>query len=134
RTGIDSLRPDAAHRMRERGEPVTGARSHATERNRRAAGVGGEPPQGDSAIADRERVDFGHRWNGRVAGSLVATPYPLPHLNCAPAGVYSALLQLTTRLPHLRFHDDRGDQRRGRCRASPGLAGVTAKSNFRLER
>src|SRR5215510_10676743 len=134
RTGIDSLRPGSAHRMRERGELATGARGHATERNRRAAGVGREPPQDNSAIADRERVDFGHRRTGRVAGSLVATPYPLPHLDCAPAGAYSALIQLTTRLSHLRFHYALGDQRRGRCRAGPGLASVTAGSDFRFER
>src|SRR5262245_14251873 len=133
RTGIDSLRPDAAHRMRERGELVTGARGHATERNRRATGVGREPPQDNSAIADRERVDFGHRRTGRVAGSLVDTPHPLPRLDCAPAGV-SALPQPPTRLSYLRFHYTRGDQRRGRRRASPGLAGVTAGSDFRLER
>src|SRR5215510_10939524 len=133
RTGIDSLRPGSAHRMRERDELATGARGHATERNRRAAGVEREPPQDNSAIADRERVDFGHRRTGRVAGSLVDTPYPLPRLDCAPAGV-SALPQPPTRLSHLRFHYARGDQRWCRCWANPGLAGVTAGSDFRLER
>src|SRR5215475_11009889 len=132
RTGPDSLQPDAAHRMRERGELVTGARGHATERNRRAAGVGGETPEGDSAAADRERVDFSHRRTGRVAGSLVDTSYPLPRLACAPARA-SALPQHPTRLSHLRFHDTRGDQRRACCRARPGLAGVTAGFDFRLE-
>src|SRR5262249_4870210 len=119
--------------MLERGELATDARGHATERNRRAAGVGGEPPEGDSAVADRERVDFSHRRTARVAGSLLDTSYPLPCLACAPAGV-SALPQLPTRLSYLRFHDARGDQRRGRCRARPSLAGITARSDLRLKR